>query len=193
MKKVKIVVLTFICIVIAFAANINNNLVIKQRIQNEKNFIADCSKQCEKQYQNYSNNAFNAYITNEQIKLCIRGCSMSAKDLRDTQHKFAGSSIFKHIVGGIAITTANTLDGIVGGILYTIKALWNKDNLGKGVDVTTCDDLVFKMGLYYEWHYLGCRYDFLAKNEETRDERCQHYFFRDIVRWISGRFAFLLF
>ena len=71
-------------------------------------------------------------------------------DWRDAYgHRYVVSGldgIIENIVGGLAITTANILDGVIGGAGYAIKAI--KDS-NSGVDIRIFSDIVMEMDLYY--------------------------------------------
>ena len=113
-------------------------------------------------------------------------------DWRSAEYKLAGSSIINSVVGGLFITTANILDGILGGFGCMIDgdcqgSVWTR----KGVDITIFNDMVLKMGLYYvgfSWQYN----DILSKLDREDNEKAD-YGIADYFRIFANIFVVIVF
>ena len=179
------IITLFILLCLAF---LNNNKVAKDREKAEREFRTSCIQECRER--------------GNSIGYCD-SCYLAAMDWRDAYgHSYVVSGldgIIENIVGGLAITTANILDGVIGGAGYAIKAI--KDSTS-GVDIRIFSDIVMKMDLYYNWSILGCVYDFLDKRKATGKDvisrhgfsYCPYGIFSDSwIRFLVNIFVCLIF
>ena len=190
-----------LCIVLSICligfAYLNNDAVKRDRARAESSFIAYCKKECEnKDYPECSDKSdvFRNYCIMQNTASCSASCRASARDWRSAEYKLAGSSIIDNIVGGLFITTANILDGILGGFGCMIDgvcqgsvSVWTR----KGVDITIFNDMVLKMGLYYvgfSWQYN----DILSKLDREYNEKAD-YGIADYFRIFANIFVVIVF
>ena len=203
-----------ICIFwILFFLTIFNNLdaVRELRYCAESNFYNECKNNCKKRdfptCNRYTDEVLRAFCINENIGVCNLSCSASARDWRNAYIDFAFDNIIKQITGGLAITTANILDGTIGSIAFVIKFIKNGQSSGyfNGCsrvsgrysnnlsDITIFSDFVLKTGLYYEWHYAGCYRDLLSKHIAKSDRSFCFFHFEDFIRVATNIFVCIVF
>lgn len=171
-------------------SNVNNGRVKEHRKYAESNFRYHCEKKCEnKDYPECSNESgvFRNYCIMQNTASCSASCIASARDWRSAEYKFAGSSIINNIVGGLFITTANILDGILGGIGLMIKG-----GASNSVDITIFNDVVLKMGLYYDGWFSGYN-DILNKKEPKNGWDKSYYRIEDCFRILANIFVVIVF
>lgn len=165
-----------------------NNLAVRElRYCAESHFYNECKNNCAKRdFPACNREDYNKYLRDfcisQNIGVCNLSCSASARDWRNAYIDFAFDNIIKQITGGLAITTANMLDGTIGSIAFVVKFIKNGQRSGyfNGCrvggrysnnlsDITIFSDFVLKAGLYYEWHYAGCYRDLLSKHIAKSD------------------------
>ena len=156
-----------------------------QELKRYKSYLNKLNSNDSRQWQveqNIRDINFQIQQTKEYQKDCERSisCEIQAYNVRDIK-VIRATSFTKNIAGGLAITTANILDGVLGGIVFIVKIPFivgyfignvNKDDihiLDKSIkklttDISFFENIVLDLDLFHAWPTLSqCRADLWDK------------------------------
>ena len=237
--KARDIMFALFCLAIISNTNLVRKHRADFEIQQINQCKAECSKSYEselnkyeseiKRYESYLNklsrndsrrwqieqNIDNTYYQIRQTKRyqadCQRdiGCEIRAYTYRDIKAGWA-TSFTKNIAGGLAITTANILDGTLGGIVFVGKIpfivgyfIGNVNQYNKGdifdkslekltTDISFFENIVLDLDLFHTWPTMSkCRADLLDKGYYYKDDSNRVWQRKcDISDWWFGGWDF---